>query len=463
MKGPSVIELQQLKHVTDLSTSPFASVASFEQYKPMAEYLASASVVPASYRNNPANCLLAVDIAVRAKMPLLSVFQNLQIINDKPAWTGKYVIATLNNCGRFTELQFEFKGEPGSYEYACRAIATRVSTGERIEGIWVSFQMVVDAGWLYEGSPWRSMPDLMYRYRSASFFANVNAADILLGLPTDDEARDIARGTVHITNDGSAQAAALATGANTGESKLAMALRTVEAPPAPVAIVVPEMPKQEKATTGTTVPLKQRKKAAKDIPTGPCLFDGLDDLAVATASANSSASEAAVGDAPAEQTAPDGSQTTADATVAEPGGSVATNDTATADLVDKSSSNAYEYHAEHVDAEAAEIVPEADVADSSESALVDLGVIRELCMRADTSLAISEVAKQLSNVEPDVRSSAEEEIVQAAMAFLAEETTPTGMVALKDIYELLTAGPNKNVFRAAFNGRFRVLQGQQSN
>jgi len=38
--------------------------------------------------------------------------------------------------------------------------------------------MVTDAGWLYEGSPRLSMPDLMFHYRAASFFGNVNAPDV---------------------------------------------------------------------------------------------------------------------------------------------------------------------------------------------------------------------------------------------------------------------------------------------
>ena len=46
-------------------------------------------------------------------------------------------------------------------------------------------------GWLNKnGSKWKTMPQLMLRYRAASFFANLNCPDLTLGLYTDDEVID---------------------------------------------------------------------------------------------------------------------------------------------------------------------------------------------------------------------------------------------------------------------------------
>ena len=47
-------------------------------------------------------------------------------------------------------------------------------------------------GWsTKEGSKWKTMPELMIRYRAAAFFGRQYCPDLLLGLMTTEEARDI--------------------------------------------------------------------------------------------------------------------------------------------------------------------------------------------------------------------------------------------------------------------------------
>jgi hypothetical protein len=53
-------------------------------------------------------------------------------------------------------------------------------------------EMAVNEGWYGKnGSKWRSMPDLMMRYRSAAFFGRIYAPELLMGLPTADEVHDV--------------------------------------------------------------------------------------------------------------------------------------------------------------------------------------------------------------------------------------------------------------------------------
>jgi hypothetical protein len=47
-------------------------------------------------------------------------------------------------------------------------------------------------GWFDKsGSKWKTMPEQMLRYRSASFFVRAYAPELSLGIATDDEARDV--------------------------------------------------------------------------------------------------------------------------------------------------------------------------------------------------------------------------------------------------------------------------------
>jgi hypothetical protein len=77
-------------------------------------------------------------------------------------------------------------------DLACRAVAVDLATGETIEGPAVSIGMAKKENWYQKpGSKWQSMPGLMLRYRSASFFGRLYAPEILLGMSTTDELQDI--------------------------------------------------------------------------------------------------------------------------------------------------------------------------------------------------------------------------------------------------------------------------------
>ena len=43
--------------------------------------------------------------------PLL-IMQNLHVIEGRPSWSSQFVIASINQCGRFSPLRFELT-EPG--------------------------------------------------------------------------------------------------------------------------------------------------------------------------------------------------------------------------------------------------------------------------------------------------------------------------------------------------------------
>jgi hypothetical protein len=51
--------------------------------------------------------------------------------------------------------------------------------------------MAKDEGWLGKnGSKWKTMPQLMLRYRAASFFSSLNCPELTMGLYTKEEMQD---------------------------------------------------------------------------------------------------------------------------------------------------------------------------------------------------------------------------------------------------------------------------------
>jgi hypothetical protein len=162
-----------------------------------AKALASSSLVPEAYRNNPANVMVAMELAHRIGASVMAVMQNLHVIQGKPSFSSSFLIACVNTCGRFSPLRFEFEGE--GENYGCRAIATDKATAEECRGVLVTRAMAKAEGWSTKnGSKWRTMEELMLTYRSAAFWTRVYAPELTLGMHTSDEIEDITATVVPI-------------------------------------------------------------------------------------------------------------------------------------------------------------------------------------------------------------------------------------------------------------------------
>lgn len=158
-----------------------------------AQILAKSDLVPEqTYKGKPANCLIALDLAYRMNMSPLNVMQNLYIVKGKPGWSGQFCISAVNSCGRFSPLEFVQMVDEAGKITGYYAQATSLSTGKICTGSPVTWAMVKGEGWdAKPGSKWKTMPDQMFRYRCAAFFARTFAPEILNGLQTVEELKDV--------------------------------------------------------------------------------------------------------------------------------------------------------------------------------------------------------------------------------------------------------------------------------
>ncbi|WP_232430282.1 hypothetical protein [Burkholderia ubonensis] len=199
------------------------------------------------------NCLVAIEVARAVRMSITAVMQNADMIEGKLRWSGKFVIAAINASGRFTPLRFQtvmrgkikakYKEKTGWDNEARRPTFTerevevddveciawalprgipepRVTPDDLreykgrmldlyraigmpvIESAPVTMRMVVEEGWYGKsGSKWQGeMRALMFQYRAGSFFGNIHAPDIVMGMGrTSEEEADI----VDVNPDGS--------------------------------------------------------------------------------------------------------------------------------------------------------------------------------------------------------------------------------------------------------------------
>lgn len=192
----------------------------FETYQRIAKPLSESNFVPAAYKGNIGDCVIAVEIACRLQILPLTVMQNLCVVKGNPTWKAKFLIGCVNTCGRYTTLDYRFsidgqvgevlyktwvKGSdgknrevqkpfenPGLDNLVCVAYATEKSTGRELVSPPVSIRMAVCEGWYNkDGSKWPTMPELMLRYRAASYWVSSFAPEMAMGFRTTEEVQDI--------------------------------------------------------------------------------------------------------------------------------------------------------------------------------------------------------------------------------------------------------------------------------
>lgn len=166
---------------------------SFNEAWNIACAFAQSDVIPDSYRNKPANCVIAMDMSNRLGVSITAVMQSLYIVHGKPSWSSQFIIAAVNGCGRFTTLRYETSGTGPTL--SCFAWAKDKESGENVKGPTVTMEMAQKEGWVNKkGSKWQTMPELMIQYRAATFFGRLYCPDILMGMHTVEENYDIAKG-----------------------------------------------------------------------------------------------------------------------------------------------------------------------------------------------------------------------------------------------------------------------------
>jgi hypothetical protein len=196
-------------------------IANFEAMQRIAQAFATSTIVPKTYQGNIGNCIIALEIAERMNIPHLMVMQNLYVVNGNPTWSAKFLVATINQCGRFSSMRYrkERLGKVGKVKYnavvydpskkanttvvkefdgsdieniSCIAYATELATGEVLESDPITIEMAIKEGWYTKlGSKWQTIPELMLSYRAASFWQRKYAPEVALGFMTTEEAQDI--------------------------------------------------------------------------------------------------------------------------------------------------------------------------------------------------------------------------------------------------------------------------------
>lgn len=167
----------------------FSKERNFALMQRMAQAISSSTLIPKEYQNNLPNCMIALEMAHRTGASPFMVMQNLDIIYGRPSWRSSFIISAVNSSGRFKPLRFEMTGKGETL--SCYAFTTD-KEGNELIGPTITMEMAKKEGWYDKnGSKWKTMPELMIRYRAAAFWGRLFAPEILMGMQTAEEVIDV--------------------------------------------------------------------------------------------------------------------------------------------------------------------------------------------------------------------------------------------------------------------------------
>lgn len=173
-----------------VTQNAFSDKVGFEQAQRIALALSQSELIPKSYQGNIPSTMIALELAKRTGVSPIMVMQNLNVIQGKPSWSSSFIIAVINSYKKFSmPLNFEMRGEGN--KRGCVAFTSGID-GQRYESPEVNIEMAIGEGWMNKpGSKWKTMPELMLRYRAAAFFGRLYCPELLMGMQSQDEVVDV--------------------------------------------------------------------------------------------------------------------------------------------------------------------------------------------------------------------------------------------------------------------------------
>lgn len=182
---------------TQLATTdarPMNEADRFTLMQRQAQLFAFSPLIPEALRKGSpeqamANCYIAMTIADRMGEDRMTVMQNIHVIHGTAGFKTKYMIARANASGKFSDdIDWEIAGQGGT-NLSATAFATLAKSGKRVS-MTVDMAMAKAEGWT-SNKKYQTMPEVMLRYRSASFLINLYAPEVMLGYQTVEEREDI--------------------------------------------------------------------------------------------------------------------------------------------------------------------------------------------------------------------------------------------------------------------------------
>lgn len=188
----TALALQGTSQGVNLLTNP----AAFEHTWRVAKAFSMSQMVPPHFQGKPENCMVALMMAEQLEINHLLALQNLTVIQGRPGFNAQFAIALANRRGPFKgPITWSSKGQGDALEVTAKAVIR--DSGEPVS-VTVSMEMARAEGWT-KNPKYRSIPEQMLRYRSATWLIRLYCPEVLLGFGTSEEIEDTGKQVERVT------------------------------------------------------------------------------------------------------------------------------------------------------------------------------------------------------------------------------------------------------------------------
>jgi hypothetical protein len=178
-----------------MANLPALTPTNFAEAMQFADVLAKSTMVPREYQRQPANILLAVQWGAELGLGPLQAINSIAIINGKPSVYGDAMLALVKGSPLCEDVIEAIKGEGDLATAVCEA---RRKGSEPVVRAF-SVADAKKAGLWDKTGPWKQYPLRMLAMRARGFALRDAFPDVLRGIISVEEARDIPREPKDIT------------------------------------------------------------------------------------------------------------------------------------------------------------------------------------------------------------------------------------------------------------------------
>lgn len=186
---------QLVRNNTNVQTSTIEVLDKLLKY---AEVFAESTIVPKHYRGNKGSILIVLQTAYRMNLDPMMVMQGTYEIHGKLGMTSAFAIALANTSGliiggiryKIENLGADIENKSEKFRnIQVTAYTNLKSNGEEISYT-IGMKEAIAEGWT-SNTKYKSLPELMLRYRAATLLIRTHVPEILNGMHMTEELEDI--------------------------------------------------------------------------------------------------------------------------------------------------------------------------------------------------------------------------------------------------------------------------------
>ena len=152
------------------------------------EILAGSTIIPAHYRGQTSDVFVAVQTAYRMNQDPMMVMQGTYIIKGKLSMYTSFAISLANSSG-ILQGGIRYKIEGDRDDLKVTAFSNLKANGAEISYT-ISMREAKAEGWT-SNAKYKTLPELMLRYRAATLLIRTHIPEVLNGMHTVEELRDV--------------------------------------------------------------------------------------------------------------------------------------------------------------------------------------------------------------------------------------------------------------------------------